>query len=608
MRRMFSLILVCALMFAGAALANTDEKYDFTPTPIPAGTHFGVRTATDDGDCQLGLEALDSAAYGWSWLNFDGSARIYKVYLDPATDQRDGLCTPPLYPLQINSVYVPLFTFSAPTTIVGQTAIFRIDIECPANLYTAYPDYWNGPGTVICSQLVTHTITEEEANNQWVDLVVDLTEPCCVNRGFFMGITLVSWTGADPDDVPAPLSGRAPYPNAAGMKGKVWWWYGQSWGSPVRYSHPCWLEIVTTYVTPWGPWLMYADVTSNANCTPIPCYPCVPLPGDNVSNPIVIDRGQWQTVVDLCDYCPDYNQEGIGGSTSFTANGGDVVFEIAFDMSLPEVCWRLVLTPMCADTQTFFRIRSWLYDSQGYVYGGNPFYPTFGQSQVYDFTAAGPNGCLWPETYHLYLDTRGCCCPVLVTYIGDTPLAVEFGTFDATSGNNEVRLAWNTLSERAVNYFEILRDGVPTVHVNSLGDDPAGHSYAYTDHNVVNGTTYRYELAAHNNDGTIDHHPTVLLVTPSAENALINDYALLQNYPNPFNPSTAITYALKEAGEVTLKVFAVDGREVATLVNGRNASGTHTVLFNGDNLPSGLYVYQLKVNGFSATHKMVLMK
>jgi hypothetical protein len=86
------------------------------------------------------------------------------------------------------------------------------------------------------------------------------------------------------------------------------------------------------------------------------------------------------------------------------------------------------------------------------------------------------------------------------------------------------------------------------------------------------------------------------------------EYALYQNYPNPFNPVTTIRYALKEAGLVTLKVYSVDGREMATLVHEMQSAAEHNVEFDGSHLASGIYVYTLNVNGFSASHKMVLMK
>jgi hypothetical protein len=91
-------------------------------------------------------------------------------------------------------------------------------------------------------------------------------------------------------------------------------------------------------------------------------------------------------------------------------------------------------------------------------------------------------------------------------------------------------------------------------------------------------------------------------------NRLPDGYTLEQNYPNPFNPSTNINYSLQEAGHVTLKVYDMTGREIATLVNGRVNAGAHTVTFNASNLSSGVYIYALEANGVRLTNRMTLIK
>ena len=81
-----------------------------------------------------------------------------------------------------------------------------------------------------------------------------------------------------------------------------------------------------------------------------------------------------------------------------------------------------------------------------------------------------------------------------------------------------------------------------------------------------------------------------------------------QNYPNPFNPTTAISYQLSAVSHVTLKVYDVLGREVATLVNEKQDAGTHVVTFDGSHLSSGVYFYRITAGTFIATKKLVLMK
>jgi hypothetical protein len=88
----------------------------------------------------------------------------------------------------------------------------------------------------------------------------------------------------------------------------------------------------------------------------------------------------------------------------------------------------------------------------------------------------------------------------------------------------------------------------------------------------------------------------------------VSEYALTQNYPNPFNPGTQIKFALKEAGFVTLKVYDVLGKEVATLVKGEYTSGSYNVSFDASGLSSGIYFYRLESGSFVQTNKMMLLK
>jgi hypothetical protein len=91
------------------------------------------------------------------------------------------------------------------------------------------------------------------------------------------------------------------------------------------------------------------------------------------------------------------------------------------------------------------------------------------------------------------------------------------------------------------------------------------------------------------------------------ENVVLS-YNLDQNYPNPFNPATRIQYSLEQAGNVTLKVYDMLGREVQTLVNENQNAGTHMVEFNAKNLASGVYLYRLEAGSFVQVRKMILMK
>jgi len=85
-------------------------------------------------------------------------------------------------------------------------------------------------------------------------------------------------------------------------------------------------------------------------------------------------------------------------------------------------------------------------------------------------------------------------------------------------------------------------------------------------------------------------------------------FILYQNYPNPFNPTTTIRFSLPKREYVTLKIFDVLGREVATLVDGEMEAGEHSVVFDASYLPSGVYFFRLTTTTFSQTKSMQVLK
>jgi hypothetical protein len=101
--------------------------------------------------------------------------------------------------------------------------------------------------------------------------------------------------------------------------------------------------------------------------------------------------------------------------------------------------------------------------------------------------------------------------------------------------------------------------------------------------------------------------PTVAVEERNSESRP-TDFSLSQNYPNPFNPSTVISFQLPVNSHVTLNVFDVNGREVATLVDGNLAAGNHAVPFAPRETTTGLYFYKITAGKFSQTRKAVLMK
>jgi hypothetical protein len=86
------------------------------------------------------------------------------------------------------------------------------------------------------------------------------------------------------------------------------------------------------------------------------------------------------------------------------------------------------------------------------------------------------------------------------------------------------------------------------------------------------------------------------------------NYFLSQNYPNPFNPTTTINYGIPVAGNVTLKVYDLLGREISTLVNEIKQPGIYSVNFDASNFASGVYIYKMETDGFTAFKKLSVIK
>jgi hypothetical protein len=86
------------------------------------------------------------------------------------------------------------------------------------------------------------------------------------------------------------------------------------------------------------------------------------------------------------------------------------------------------------------------------------------------------------------------------------------------------------------------------------------------------------------------------------------EFYLTQNYPNPFNHETVIEYQLPLKGKVTVTVYNILGNEVAVLAQGEQEAGTHRIVFNGSDLPSGIYLYRLKTTNIMETRRMILLK
>ncbi|MGB3018069.1 MAG: T9SS type A sorting domain-containing protein, partial [Ignavibacteria bacterium] len=191
-------------------------------------------------------------------------------------------------------------------------------------------------------------------------------------------------------------------------------------------------------------------------------------------------------------------------------------------------------------------------------------------------------------------------------------LPVELSSFVSVINENNVTLNWSTSTETNNAGFDIERSSFKGTwtkigSVSGNGTSTTPHSYSFSDRAVASGK-YNYRLKQVDFNGNFEYHNLgneVIIGVPAK-------FDLSQNYPNPFNPSTKINYDLPTDGSVSIKLFDLSGKEVASLVNEVKTAGYHTVDFNASNLSSGVYFYNISVdangNNFSATKRMMLVK
>ncbi len=241
----------------------------------------------------------------------------------------------------------------------------------------------------------------------------------------------------------------------------------------------------------------------------------------------------------------------------------------------------------------------------------------------YTFEVRGHN-CAWPDNYTPWNGLND-----------DLSLPVEITSFAIIPGDNQAVLKWSTQSEvsnlgfevyRSTNdqeQFQLIASYENTPSLRGSGNSNASRDYTFTDHNVLNGQTYWYKLAAVAMNGE-RHFFGPLSVIPNSNGANLtqNDvipktYALHQNFPNPFNPTTTIRFDIPEntrgATQVTLTVYDVMGHKVRTLVNDMLRPASYSVTWdglndNGQPVSSGIYIYHLRTEKFSSSHKMMLVR
>ncbi len=195
-----------------------------------------------------------------------------------------------------------------------------------------------------------------------------------------------------------------------------------------------------------------------------------------------------------------------------------------------------------------------------------------------------------------------------------TPLPVEIVSFSAVQQGNAVELRWATATETDNFGFSVERSNIADgtnlpawkeigfVEGNGTSNRP--HDYQYSDP-VSEPGKYLYRLKQIDHDGSFSYSPSVEMnIARSA-----TTFALAQNFPNPFNPSTTFSFTLQRSGFVSLMIYDVIGRVVATVVQDHLEAGiTHRRNFDARRLAGGVYFAALMSEGKTVVRRISLIK
>jgi hypothetical protein len=239
--------------------------------------------------------------------------------------------------------------------------------------------------------------------------------------------------------------------------------------------------------------------------------------------------------------------------------------------------------------------------------------PGNGLGNAYPHLAEGPNGtlvCIWQQWERNPIDST--VVLINATTGGGTGTLPIFATDIWAAYSNDGGATWQGQTKIAGTSNE------SDVYPNMTRDATRVGDSLYLDLLYMWDTNASASLAGFSTQTDpsecIWYYERVAIYAPpptginDGGNAVADRFSLSQNYPNPFNPSTTISFNVQKRAKVTLNIFNTLGQKVATLLNGEVNPGAHEVEFSGNDLTSGIYFYQLTVDNFKRTKKMVLMK
>ena len=223
---------------------------------------------------------------------------------------------------------------------------------------------------------------------------------------------------------------------------------------------------------------------------------------------------------------------------------------------------------------------------------------------------------IWNEWNHI-AGTFNSSSGLISIFLNGQMVASETRTTSIPNTTGKLNIGWG--QGPSYNSFEGLIDEVRISNIVRYSNNFSPEYYFQSDANTL--ALYHFDEGTGNitddasnydNNGTIYGalwsndvpNPTIV----EDENGRVISYELYQNFPNPFNPKTTIKYQIPKLSFVTLKVYNVLGKEIATLVSDEKPAGSYEIEFFANRLTSGIYFYKLQSGSFVETKKMTLMK
>ncbi len=208
-------------------------------------------------------------------------------------------------------------------------------------------------------------------------------------------------------------------------------------------------------------------------------------------------------------------------------------------------------------------------------------------------------------------------------YYSGKPLTTNRALHTSTVYNQPIVLYWNEHPNTNVTQYQIWRK----VKHNGVMSDPiliatvnrGTISYVDNEYNLTrsysNDLLYYDVKPYYSTEGTYSDNDWFavygVLMPKTSDSTMVTEIKLensLSNFPNPFNPATNINFSIKEASQVSIKVFDLIGQQIAEIVNEEKEAGSYSVSFDASHLPSGVYIYTIHSAGYVQTRKMMLMK